>query len=237
MIVGKPSKGEGEEEEEASQGLLPCLLSKAASNDKKFIVDAAAAALSVASARVPAELRAPRRLDSVRAKPSLPRGRAAAARALADVVGGKKSPSPSWAEPLFNQLSAVASELSRDAWPPARQAARDLAAALAKVERKEEQVERKEEQVERKKEEVERNEEAPPLLAAPVVPARSEQQGKENAAAASGAASAYATVTWAPAGPFSAAGKAMNVVVEAPEAAAAPQQTLGERGGGNGGGV
>lgn len=219
MIVGKTS----EEAEAELRGLLPCLLSKAASNDKKFVVDAAAAALSVASATVPAEMLAPRLLDFVRAKPSLPRGRAASARALAEVVGNNESSlfsSSSEGRVLFDQLSAVASELSRDAWPPARQAARDLAAALAEAEKGEEEAQ-------------------PPLsLAAAAAPPPQSQQEKENAAVGFSAAAAFAT-----AAPFSAAGKAINVVVEAP-AAAPPQQqqllpppwqqqTLGEHGGGN----
>jgi hypothetical protein len=220
VIVGKTS----EEAEAELRGLLPCLLSKAASNDKKFVVDAAAAALSVASATVPAEMLAPRLLDFVRAKPSLPRGRAASARALAEVVGNNESSlfsSSSEGRVLFDQLSAVASELSRDAWPPARQAARDLAAALAEAEKGEEEAQ-------------------PPLslAAAAAAPPPQSQQEKENAAVGFSAAAAFAT-----AAPFSAAGKAMNVVVEAP-AAAPPQQqqllpppwqqqTLGEHGGGN----
>lgn len=217
MIVGKTS----EEAEAELRGLLPCLLSKAASNDKKFVVDAAAAALSVASATVPAEMLAPRLLDFVRAKPSLPRGRAASARALAEVVGNNESSlfsSSSEGRVLFDQLSAVASELSRDAWPPARQAARDLAAALAEAEKGEEEAQ-------------------PPLSLAATAAAQSQQE-KENAAVGFSAAAAFAT-----AAPFSAAGKAMNVVLEAP-AAAPPQQqqllpppwqqqTLGEHGGGN----
>ena len=220
MIVGRTSE---EGEDGAKQGLLPCLLCKAASNDKKFIVDAAAATLSVASARVPAELLAPRLLDFVTAKPSLPRGRAAAARALVDVVCKNESSSSSTkcqVLPFFDQLSAVVSELSSDAWPPARQAARDLAAALAKVEKK-------------KKE----GEAQPPLassLAAAVpAPPQSQQQGKENAAAAGAAPS---SAFFAPVVPFAAAtaGKAVNVV-EAPATAAAaapPQQKRGEHGNG-----
>ena len=231
VIVGETSKGD-ETEAGRALGLLPCLLSKAASNDKKFVVDAAAAALSVAASKVPAELLAPRLLDFARARPSLPRGRAAAARALAEVVGADESSTRGKGRALFDQLSAVASELSRDAWPPARQAARDLAAALAKAERKEEEGEEEEEA-----------RPAPSLAAAavfPPPPPAQSQQGKENAAAVAPAAAL------ARAAPFSAAGKAMNVVAEAAPAAAAsprqqqrelpppfPQQTLGEHGGGN----
>lgn len=217
MVVGKESCADDREEnggeKEGQRGLLACLLSKAASNDKKFIVDAAASALSAATAKVPAEILAPRLLDLLAAKPPLaPRGRATAARALAEVVARSSSPSSSssWIADdqslLFDKLSDAASELSRDAWPPARQAARDLAAALAK------------------KEERRGVAQPPASFAAAPASAPPSEQGKENE-------TAPASVT-----PFSAAGKAMNVV-GAPAAAPPPRQllipertTLGERG-------
>lgn len=112
--------------------LLPPLITKAGATDKKFIVDAAAAALALAASGAVSSAPLAAALLPHASGAKNPRVRAAAGAALA--LSARRMTAESddapWPPSTSSAALATASNLITDAWPAARVAGRDLTAAL-----------------------------------------------------------------------------------------------------------
>jgi len=135
VVLGE-EEGEGAAAAPSSSSsacLLPPLITKAGATDKKFIVDAAASALSLAASGAVESAPLAIALIPHASSAKNPRVRAAAGAALAlsaRRMNGSGSDDAPWPAATSAAALSAASTLITDAWPAARAAGRDLTAAL-----------------------------------------------------------------------------------------------------------